>query len=756
VTESFRRIAVTDSNLNRTAEADPGYGQLFAILLRRRFWLLGVLVTVLSIATLKTLITKPTYESSMQLLIEPNYQGKRTQSGQQVNPENQFADSNIETDTATQLNLMRSSLLIQKAVDLLSSDYPTISVDQIQKSLILTQVEEDASQEKVGTKIIEAVYTDDDPLKTQVVLNAILKVYQDYNREQQKLRLSKGLAFIDEELPEVRQNVTQAEGALERFRKGQNLVDPEQQATITAETLRTVQQEQQAIRAQYQDAQAQYAALQQQLATRSSREALAASRLSQSSRYQALLNEIQKTELELEQQRLRFTDANPVVQRLLAQRQNQLALLQQEGGRVSGREAAAPKSGGEQLLKEGQLGGTDLQLASQLAEMQKQLSGLKARSESLAKTEQQLRAELNRFPSLMAEYNRLQPEVQTGRETLQKLLEARQDLSLEIARGGFDWQTVEPPQLGEKIGPDHKQNLLLGVVVGLFLGSIAAFLREAVDDAVHTSDALKQQCELPLLGMTPELPAVETSESIIKLPFRRPPAIASSTIHLIQWPPFRESLDLIYKNIQLLNSAPSFRSLIITSALAGEGKSTLALGLAISAARLHQRVLLVDADLRRPSLHKQLNLPNEQGLSTLLAGSHTAEPHQSSLRLSGSYIDVLTSGPTPIDPATLLSSPRMGQLMEAFEQNYDLVLLDAPPVLGTVDTILTASFCSGVMLVGRIGQVTQAELTQAKAMLCNLNVIGIVANGVKDSTYGYAPYREAVREVITPASNVGG
>jgi len=754
VTEHSRRIAVTDSNLNKTVEADPGYGQLLAILLRRRFWLLGIFLTVLSIATLKTLITKPTYESSTQVLIEPNYQGKRTQSGQQVNPENQFADSNIETDTATQLNLMRSSLLIQKAVDLLASDYPTISVDQIQKSLVLTQIEEDASQEKVGTKIIQAVYTDDDPLKTQVVLNAILKVYQDYNREQQKLRLSKGLAFIDEELPDVRQNVTQAEGALERFRKGQNLVDPEQQATTTAETLKATQQEQQAVRAQYQDAQAQYAALQQQLATHSSREALAASRLSQSARYQALLNEIQKTELELEQQRLRFTDTNPVVQRLLAQRQNQLALLQQEGGRVSGREPA-PRSGGEQLLKEGQLGGTDLQLASQLAEMQKNLSGLKARSESLAKTEQQLRAELNRFPGLMAEYNRLQPEVQTGRETLQKLLEARQDLSLEIARGGFDWQTVEPPQLGEKIGPSLSQNLLLGIVVGLFLGSIAAFLREAVDDAVHTSDALKQQCELPLLGMTPELPAVETSESIIKLPFRRPPAIASSTIQLIQWPPFRESLDLIYKNIQLLNSAPSFRSLIITSTLAGEGKSTLALGLAISAARLHQRVLLIDADLRRPSLHKQLNLPNERGLSTLLMGNHTAEPHQSSLRFSGSYIDVLTSGPTPVDPATLLSSPRMGQLMESFEQNYDLVLLDAPPVLGTVDTILTASFCSGVMLVGRIGQVTQAELSQAKSMLCNLNVIGIVANGVKDSTYGYAPYREAAREVMIPASQSG-
>ncbi|MHC5831989.1 MAG: P-loop NTPase family protein, partial [Nostoc sp.] len=101
-----------------------------------------------------------------------------------------------------------------------------------------------------------------------------------------------------------------------------------------------------------------------------------------------------------------------------------------------------------------------------------------------------------------------------------------------------------------------------------------------------------------------------------------------------------------------------------------------------SAARLHKKVLLIDANLRDPSLHVQLNLPNEQGLSTLLASDATL-PNQISLQYSGSaYIDILTAGPKPVDPANLLSSPRMMQLMAAFEENYDLVLIDAPPVLG--------------------------------------------------------------------------
>jgi capsular exopolysaccharide synthesis family protein len=161
--------------------------------------------------------------------------------------------------------------------------------------------------------------------------------------------------------------------------------------------------------------------------------------------------------------------------------------------------------------------------------------------------------------------------------------------------------------------------------------------------------------------------------------------------------------------------------------------------LALSAARFHQRVLLIDADLRRPTLHQMLNLPNEQGLSTLLSNDATLPSH-SSIQSSGAAIDILPAGPTPADPVNLLSSQRMRELMAEFEKNYDLILLDASPVLGMVDAIIAASLCSGVVLVSRIGQVTKTELAQATAILSKLNVIGVVANGVKNTNYGYATY----------------
>ncbi|MBD2095435.1 polysaccharide biosynthesis tyrosine autokinase [Trichocoleus sp. FACHB-591] len=727
-------VDLTESKLIEAADTDPGYGQLFAVLMRRRFWLLGVFSGVVSIAAVLTFLAEPIYQSSMQLLVESNYQSKKGENGSTEVP---FADATVEVDNATQLTLMRSSHLLQRAVKILKPQYPEITVAEIQKSLVLTQLMED----KVKTKVFQAVYTDSDPEKTKKVLQAIQKVYQDYNREQQQQRLSKGLSFITDQVPKVQRQVNQAEDALEKFRDRQNLIDPEAQSKALFDALNSVRQEQRTNQAQLKDMQARYVALQQQV-KRSPQEALVASRLSQSSRYQTLLNELQKSELTLEQQRLRFKDFDPHIKSLLEQRQRQLGLLRAEVSRVLGTVPAQFNASGNDLLKAGQLGATDLTLITQLVEAQVNTRALQARGQSLSQTEQQLTAELKRFPRLLAEYGRLQPNVEVGRETLQQLLKAKQELALEIARGGFDWQVVEAAQLGTQIGPSLKQNLLLGAVAGLILGSVAAFVREGIDDAVHSSDELEKQVAVPLLGLIPAVPRSGFSEPMLNLSFRKTPALAPATLQVVDWPPFRESLDLIYKNIQLLNSTFPFSSLVVTSALSGEGKSTLALGLAMSAARLHQRVLLIDADLRRPSLHKQLNLPNEQGLSTLLASDRPITEEHSYIQPAIAYsnISILTAGPTPADPAKLLSSRRMVELISTFEESYDLVLLDAPPVLGIVDAILTASFCSGVLMVGRMGQVTRSELTQATNMLSKLNMVGVIANGAEMPANNYLPY----------------
>ena len=227
---------MTENNINSIPETEAGYGELLAVLIRGRLWLLSVFCIVLAVATVKALEEKPTYKSSMQLLVESNYQGKKGSK-----TENQFADSNVEIDNATQLSLMQGSQLIQRAVKLLRPEYPGLDVEEIKKSLVVNQVADQKANTQ--TKIFEVTYTANNPTQTQKVLQIMQRVYLDYNREQQRLRLTKGLAFIDEQLPKVRKNVAQVEATLEEFRKNQNLIEPEVQAKALTDAINNIQQE---------------------------------------------------------------------------------------------------------------------------------------------------------------------------------------------------------------------------------------------------------------------------------------------------------------------------------------------------------------------------------------------------------------------------------------------------------------------------------------------------------------------------------
>lgn len=742
-----------DALIAQNIDKDWGYGHLLSILVRRKFWFMGAFAGAVAGSIFLTLKTQPLYQSTMQILVESNYQSKPNGLGPQT-AEDRFADPNVQVDLTTQLQVLAGSEVLSRAVERLQADYPDLTIDDLREFLSVNPVYglDHTGKGKVATKVLEATFTSTEPEKTQRILETVLAVYQLYNLEQQKLRLSKGLAFIDKQLPEVRRSVLEAEAALKAFRSGTNVIDPATQAQTAAAALDRIKAERQALDAQYRETYASYTSVQRQIQL-SPDQARTSARLSESPRYQTLLNQIQQTELELAQQRQTLTEDHPIIVNLLSQRQDQLALLEQEVGRVLGNDSGQLPVSNSQL-NVGQLGRNDLSLVSQLSELQKNLRSLKARERSLAQTEAKLTAELRQYPELLAQFNRLQPEVTTRRETLQKLLEARQELGLEIARGGFDWQVVEAPQLGIQVSPNAKRNLLLGAVVGLFLGGITAFVREAIDDKFHSSDDFSSQFPLPLLGAIPELSVTDMRDALI-LPLTSAQSPSLTTPELFQWQPLRESLDLIYTNIQLLQAQNPYKTLMITSSGAGEGKSTLALGLAISAARLDQRVLVIDADLRHPSLHNMFNLNNHQGLSTLLTGDVTLAELQSTpqwvymrwdesdlepgmLPPADLSIDVLTAGPLSADPVKLLSLERMQDVVKAFEDSYDLILIDSPPVLGVVDTIPIGLGCDGVVMVGRIKQVTRFDLSKAIAAHKKLNVIGLVANGVAPTHKNYA------------------
>jgi capsular exopolysaccharide synthesis family protein len=199
--------------------------------------------------------------------------------------------------------------------------------------------------------------------------------------------------------------------------------------------------------------------------------------------------------------------------------------------------------------------------------------------------------------------------------------------------------------------------------------------------------------------------------------------------------PFLEAFRSLYTNIYLMSSGRTIRSLLICSPVAGDGKSTVALHLAQTAAAVGQRVLLVDADLRYPQLHLKLSLPNIRGLSDAISSDLSLNDAIQRSPLEDNLF-VLTAGQTPSDPIKLLSSKKMQYLMEQFQAFFDLVIYDTPPLVGLADGHLLAAHTDGTVMVIQIGETDRSQVRKAldELKISGASILGIVANGFKGSS----------------------
>jgi capsular exopolysaccharide synthesis family protein len=199
-----------------------------------------------------------------------------------------------------------------------------------------------------------------------------------------------------------------------------------------------------------------------------------------------------------------------------------------------------------------------------------------------------------------------------------------------------------------------------------------------------------------------------------------------------------EAYRTLRTNLQFSSLDKPIHTLLVTSTAPDEGKSTTLANLAVTIAQAEQRVILVDCDLRRPSLHTLFGLPNEQGLTTaILAQGDGSLPLQAT---SVPGLSVLTSGPLPPRPADLLGSRRMEQLIEQLRNSADMVLFDTPPVVAVTDAAVLATRVDGVLLVLQAGQTRRDRAREARQKLekVKANIIGVVLNNAKlEAGYGY-------------------
>jgi capsular exopolysaccharide synthesis family protein len=351
-----------------------------------------------------------------------------------------------------------------------------------------------------------------------------------------------------------------------------------------------------------------------------------------------------------------------------------------------------------------------------------------AQMEKRLEAQKQLTLKLNERTT---QYAIMAREVETNQQIYQSLLERSREIESMTGISSSNIHVVDEaslPLLPSK--PNVKLNLLLGLVLGVMGGIGLAFLLEYFTDRVANPDEISERYQIPILGVAPlaKKRNVQLEKAFVEDPRS----------------PFAEAMRTTRVSLQLSGAGDKSKSFVITSTRPGEGKTTMAANLALTFAGAGEKVVVVDADMRRPRIHHVFNVSDEQvngwGLSSFLAGAKGDKLLQSN---GVGNLRWVAAGPIPPNPVELLASNRFAKLIKALEKRFDRVIVDGPPHQGFADILVICQHVGGVVLVSSMGETTRESLRHFKKSMMNVNghILGCIINKV-DLTrrYGYQSY----------------
>ena len=325
------------------------------------------------------------------------------------------------------------------------------------------------------------------------------------------------------------------------------------------------------------------------------------------------------------------------------------------------------------------------------------------------------------------QYDILQRELDTTRTLYDGLLQRYKEVSVTDGVATNNVSVIDkatPPNAPSS--PILILNVALGLLIGLAAGGLGAAMREALDDGLTSPDEVESKVGLPVLGAIPILAKGEDPKGAANDPRS----------------PFSEAYSSVGAALQFSTPNGTPRSLLITSSRPAEGKSTTSLVLANHLARTGKRVLLIDGDLRNPSMHRAMNLSNEQGMSNLLSSSVNLRTVMQST--SSSHLHFVSAGPIVVNPAELLGGLRLAQLLDQAKEEFDHIVIDGPPVLGLADAPLLAAHVDGTLFVVECRGTKRGQARGALARLQSrtTKLLGVVLTkfDAKSASYGEYDY----------------
>ncbi|PSB56744.1 capsular biosynthesis protein, partial [Chroococcidiopsis cubana CCALA 043] len=552
--------------------------------------------------------------------------------------------------------------------------------------------------------------------------------------EERQTDVNLGIQFVESQLPQLQRQVEFLQQRLQGFRQRHGIVNSDTQGQHLSYQLDRIEQKRLEIQTQLSSSTAFYNNLYEKLRLQPDT-AAAITELSESSHYLKLFNLLQDVETKIAAKSSRYKEDSPEFQSLLAQQQQLLQAVRKEERRILGDRLS---NGTTDLIDTASPGSARLREIQKLTNAAKQIQSLKAQDYTLNKSENLLRQQAKQFPIIIRQKDDLERQLRIASDNLNHFLTKREALRIDAAQKRVPWQILAPPSEPQNTAPTVQRNLVLGTALGLLVSFGVALLVDKLNNVFYNSEEIKDKTKLLILG---EIPSVK---------FDRNSRLAQKTEVSDFWESFRS----LYTNVSFLDFNGTVRSLAIVSAAPEDGKSTVALYLAQTAAAMGKRVLLVDANLRTPTIHKMLNLSNAQGLSNAIAEGlnfqyaiqqvrnsseeaedngafHEATAH--SREISKDNLFILTAGSIPPNPSILLSSPQMQSLAEQLQQTFDLVIYDTSHLIGFADANLLARHVDASILTVSMGKTNCSALVKALEQL-NFSatpVLGAVASGIQ-------------------------
>ncbi|AFZ35024.1 capsular exopolysaccharide family [Stanieria cyanosphaera PCC 7437] len=709
--------------------------QKYWLVVKRR--IVPASVTCLGVITLSlvtALSLEQIYEAEGQVMIKTNKSAKLT---------------GLENDIGKIEVLTNESDPLTTEVEVVSSR-PII--DRVIKELDLRNKQDELYRYKdlinnleikalTGSNVIKIAYEDSDPERAALVVNKIIELYQEKDTENNRSEAIAAREFISQELPEVEAKVAQAEADLRNFKNENQIANLSEETTTLIETSKLVDTQIDQVAAQLQDVNARYASLSSQLGMGVS-EAAAISSLNQSVAVQKALTQLQDVKVQLATKRNLFGENAPQIISLKEQEAELTALLEQQIQQTLGSQSASSVA---QLNILG-LGKLKQEQISEFANLGLQKTGLEQKLANLKQTKTNYQQRLAVLPNLEKRQKELERKTKAAQATYQTLLGKLQETQVAEKQNIGTVRVLAnaiPPD--EPSGPSKKLIVAAGGLLGGLLGIAVAFLLDLKDNSLKNSKEIEEIFGYPLQGVIPDLekegsPHLLVGDVVDTLP-QLPASQNAHSNNRHVFLPIREAYQILQANLKLLSLSQERKVIAVTSCVPQEGKSHVSANLAIAQNQVGKRILLIDADMRRPTQHKIWSIPNYLGLSNVLKGE---VEWQEAIKTIKPGLDILTAGEPPDNAVPLIDSERMKHLIGTTALNYDHVIFDTPPITGMADTRILGRMVDGLLMVVRPGVANYGSVSVAKKLIetTGQSIIGVVANGVnlRNEAYGYDYY----------------